>query len=293
MKKFGLVLFFLALVACGKQSANAPAVAPQAMPADAMPEMAQDKMARVEGGAEQSLTQISEPNTSSVEVKKYIALRHNLTIETPAEKMQASFDAAVKHCEALNCQMLGANYNRETPYSPPSANLSVRVPPRNVEIFLSGLASSGEITQHGRESEDKTNQVVDADARIKNLSQFRDQLRVMLTDKSAKFKDLIEVQRELVNTQSELDSITSMRKILSQETDLVAVNINFSAAQGITEQGFFAPVARALKEAGRVMMESFAAVITFLMSVIPWLLIGVPILLLVRKYWAKIKAKVL
>ena len=292
MKKLGLILFFL-LAACGKQGENAPAAPPQAMPADAvMPEMAQGKMAaRVEGGAEQSLTQISEPNVDSAALRKYIALRHNLTVETPAEKMQASFDAAVKHCEALNCQILGANYNRETPYSPPSAYLGVRVPPRNVEIFLSGLASSGEITQHGRESEDKTNQVVDADARIKNLTEFRNQLRVMLSDKSAKFKDLIEVQRELVNTQSELDSITSMRKILAQETDLVAVNINFTATQGLTQQGFFAPVARALKDAGRVMMESFAAVITFIMNALPWLLIGVPIFFLVRKYWIKIKAR--
>ncbi len=292
MKKLGLILFFL-LAACGKQGENAPAAPPQAIPADAvMPEMAQGKMAaRVEGGAEQSLTQISEPNVDSAALRKYIALRHNLTVETPAEKMQASFDAAVKHCEALNCQILGANYNRETPYSPPSAYLGVRVPPRNVEIFLSGLASSGEITQHGRESEDKTNQVVDADARIKNLTEFRDQLRVMLSDKSAKFKDLIEVQRELVNTQSELDSITSMRKILAQETDLVAVNINFTATQGLTQQGFFAPVARALKDAGRVMMESFAAVITFIMNALPWLLIGVPIFFLLRKYWVKIKAR--
>jgi hypothetical protein len=37
----------------------------------------------------------------------------------------------------------------------------------------------------------------------------------MLTDKSAKFKDLIEVQRELVDTQSELDTIQGVRKILA------------------------------------------------------------------------------
>ena len=145
--------------------------------------------------------------------------------------------------------------------------------------------------QHGRDSEDKTNQVVDADARIKNLTELRDRLRVMLTDKSAKFKDLIEVETQLANTQSELDSFTSMRKVLSLETDLVAVNIDFTAAQGITEQGFFAPVARALKDAGHVMMESFGSVITFVMSAIPWLLIGIPLILLVRKFWQKLKAK--
>ena len=299
MKIFGLILFAMMLLlvsACGKQGAqqNAPAiVAP--MPEIARMSAPQAKMMPDSvGSAEEGLTEISEPKpTANAETRKYIALRHHLQIETPAERMQAAFDAAVKHCEALNCQLLSANYNRETPYSPPSASLSVRVPPRNVEIFLSGLAKSGEIMQHGRDSEDKTNQVVDTDARIKNLTELRDRLRLMLTDKSAKFKDIIDVERELANTQSELDGMMSMRKILSQETDLVAVNIDFTAAQGITEQGFFAPVARAIKDAGRVMMESFGAVITFVMSAIPWLLIGIPVLWLVRRYWAKIKTKLM
>jgi Domain of unknown function (DUF4349) len=294
-KKFGLLCLIIVLAACDKQGAPqyAPAAEPPAPVNSSAPmaKMAAENMAADSiGGAEQSLTEISEP-TKNDSAKKYIALRHHLQIETPASTMQTTFDAAVAHCEALSCQMLSANYNKETPYSPPSASLSVRVPPRNVEIFLSGLAKNGEVMQHGLDSEDKTNQVVDADARIKNLTELRDRLRVMLTDKSAKFKDLIEVETQLANTQSELDSFTSMRKALSLETDLVAVNIDFTAAQGITEQGFFAPVARAFKNAGSVMMESFGSVITFVMSAIPWLLIGIPLLLLVRKFWQKLRAK--
>ena len=268
------------LISCGKQ--DAADVAPESMRSVAPSvKMASDST----GAAVQGLTEISEP--VAIGSKKYIALRHHLQIETAAEKMQASFDAALKHCEALSCQLLSANFNRETPYSPPSASLSVRVPPRNVAIFLSGLAKNGEVMQHGRESEDKTNQVVDADARISNLTNLRDRLRLMLSDKTAKFKDIIEVERELANTQSELDSMTSVRKILALETDLVAVNIDFTAAQGITEQGFFAPVLRAFKNAGQVFMESIATVITFVMAAIPWLLIGIPIVWLVRRYWLK------
>jgi hypothetical protein len=290
---FVILLMQTLLSACGQHSANvaeAPEIAPApdiASMGRTMPKM----MADSQGGAELSLTEISEPARESNAEKKYIALRHHLQIETQAEHMQEVFDAAVKHCEALNCQMLSAYYNKETLYSPPSASLSARVPSRNVEIFLSGLAKNGEILQHGRDSEDKTNQVVDTDARIKNLTELRDRLRAMLGDKNAKFKDIIEVERELANTQSQLDSMMSMRNILSQETDLVAVNIDFTATQGITEQGFFAPVARAFKDAGRIFMESSAAVITFVMSAIPWLLIGIPIIWLVRKYWVRIKSK--
>lgn len=285
------LLSFL-LLGCGQRTETVASNAEQASNLAAEMPRAMGKMAAdVQGGAEQSLTEISEPNKATSAERKYIALRHHLQIETPAAQMQAAFDATVKYCEALNCQVLSANFNKETPYSPPSASLSVRVPPRSVEIFLTGLAKNGEVLQHGRDSEDKTNQVVDTDARIKNLTSLRDRLRGMLDDKTAKFKDIIEVERELANTQSELDSMLSMRKILSLETDLVAVNIDFTAAQGITEQGFFAPVARALKDAGRVMMESLGNVITFVMSAIPWLLIGIPLVWLARKYWVKIKSK--
>ncbi len=294
LSKLFLIAAVSILVACGQyndratESMPAASVAMKSAPA---PDMARAKMADSTGGGEESLTQVSEPNAASSTVKRYIALRHALTVETEAEKMQAAFDATVAHCELLKCQILSANYNRETPYSPPSASLSVRVPPRSVEIFLSGLAKNAEVLQHRQDSEDKTDAVIDAEARIKNLTEFRDSLRAMLTDKSAKFKDLIEVQRELVDTQSQLDTIQGVRKVLAQETELVAVNIDFTAKQGITEQGFFSPVAHALKEAGHVMMESLAAVITFFVTILPWLLFGIPMLILARKLWTKIKVK--
>ncbi len=291
-----LALFLLAisisLAACGQKSdtasRGAPSQAVQTMPAS---DMGRAKMFN-EGAGEQSLTEVSEPTNSNIAatVKRFIAMRHSLVVETPASQMQAAFDATVAHCEALKCQILGANYNRETPYNPPSASLSLRVPPRSIEIFLSGLAKNSEVLQHRRDSEDKTDAVIDADARIKNLTQLRDKLRSMLNDKSAKFKDIIDVERELASTQAQLDSINGVRKALAQETELVAVNIDFTASQGISEQGFFASVVRALDDAGRVMMESVANVITFIISALPWLIFGIPVIILVRKFWTKIKA---
>jgi len=285
-----IVSLAVLLAACGQQHPPVPTVAMAPAPA----EMANAKMLRadsdaVAGEGEQSLTELTEP--ADTEAKRYVALRHHLMVETSPEQMQANFDATIAHCQQLKCQILAANFNRETAYSPPSASLSARVPPRSVEVFLAGLAKSGEVLQHHRTSEDKTDAVIDAEARIKNLTEFRDNLRAMLNDKSAKFKDLIEVQRELVNTQSELDSIQGVRKALAQETELVAINIDFTAKQGITEQGFFSPVAQAFKNAGRVMMESLASVITFFVTILPWLIFAIPALILMRKLWAKIRTK--
>lgn len=286
------LLCIFALLSCGQHKNAAEATAmPRAMTAAPAAEQDLGKMSASVAEGESSLTRESSPVVENLAAKRYIAMRHSLVVEAPAKHMQATFDAIVKHCEQLKCQMLSANYNRETPYNPPSASLSVRVPPQSVETFLTGLAKNGEVLQHHRESEDKTDAVIDAEARIKNLTAFRDNLRAMLSDKSAKFKDLIEVQRELVDTQSQLDTIQGVRKVLAQETELVAVNIELNAAQGITEQGFFSPVAQALKDAGRVMMESVAAVITFFVMLLPWVLFGIPIFMLMRRLWIRIRLK--
>ena len=293
-----IVLTSVLLAACGqKDQAQSSAPSPAAESAPAVMDMARAKIA---GGGEQALTETSEPNQTNsqtsdaiAETKRYVALRHSLVVETPAQQMQAAFDATVQHCEQLKCQILSANFNRETQFNPPSANLSVRIPPRSVAVFLTGLAQNGEVLSHGRTAEDKTDAVIDADARIKNLTELRDKLRVMLTDKSAKFKDVIDVERELANTQAQLDTMNGVRKALAQETELVAVNIDFTAAQNITQRGFFGPVAAALHNAGHVMMDSLASVITFIVSALPWLLIGIPVLILVRKFWLKLKTKLL
>jgi hypothetical protein len=289
------IIFSMLLIACGQQSPQSP------NPTSALESLNRNlsasdttTSAKVAGGGEQSLTELSEPvATSSVNNpgKRFIALRHSLAVETPASKMQATFYATTAQCEKLNCQILNASFNRATPYSPPSANLSLRIPPRSVEIFIAGLAKSGEILQHHRNSEDKTDAVIDTEARIKNLTELRNRLRQMLQDKNAKFRDIIEIERELANTQAQLDSLQGIRKVLAQETELVAVNIYFTAAQSITEKGFFAPVAQALNNAGRIMMESLANVITFIMAALPWLIFGIPIILLVRKFWTRIKTK--
>ncbi len=150
MKRFFLVLLLqLLIAACGQQSSStsdyaSPEASSNMAPAPMAPEargMAKLSADIEQSGAEQSLTELSEPRLSepklseptkdghSNALKKYIALRHHLQIKTSSEQMQASFDAALKHCEALSCELLSANYNKETPYNPPSASLNAQSHP--------------------------------------------------------------------------------------------------------------------------------------------------------------------
>ncbi len=223
--------------------------------------------------------------------KRYLAFRHHLTVETEAANVKAQFEAAVKHCESLQCQMLNASFNNETENQPASAYLSVRVPPAQFDAFLNSVEKSTKILQHQRDSEDKTDAVIDVEARLKNATDLRDRLRKMLAEQPAKIKDILDIESKLSEIQAQIDSANGIRKSLSNETDWVAIDIQFQAKQGVTEKGFFAPIADALKNAGNVIVTSFASIITLMVALLPWLIIGVPLFLGCRKLWRKFKSK--
>ncbi len=295
MKKIIMMLCLSLMSACGQTATQSvaesagsspdvmsdPAVSEAVAPAPANLEMMKSR---------EAFTPDQSGQLQDTVLKKYIALHHYITVEASTEKMQAVFNAAMSRCQALKCEILAANYSDDK-IQPPSANLSARLPPASVDAFIAGFDKTVEITQHQRTSEDKTEQVVDTEARIKNLTEFRDSLRELLKNKTAKLKDLIEVQRELANTQSEIDSLHTMRKMLAKETELVALDITFIAKQGVTEHGFFAPVAEAIKQAGSILMTSVANIILMFVRAIPWLLLAIPVIILARKRWAKTKSK--
>ena len=280
-KLLALVLISLLLSACGKNPEQAKTTsAPSVM----LAKMSADNMASP-SGAEAKIAQSVTP------AKRYLAIRHHLTVETEATNIKAQFEAALKHCETLQCQMLNASFTNETENEPASAYLSVRVPPAQFDAFLNGVEKTTKVLQHQRESEDKTDAVIDVEAQLKNAIDLRDRLRKMLAEQPAKIKDILDIESKLSEIQAQIDSANGIRKSLSNETDWVAIDIQFQAIRGVTQKGFFAPVADAFKNAGRVLVESFASIITLIVALLPWLIIGIPLLLVCRKLWLKFRVK--
>ena len=144
-------------------------------------------------------------------------------------------------------------------------------------------------------SEDKTAEVIDVEARIKNRTEFRDSLRLMLRDTTTRrtMADLLEIQRTLSDTQAELDAHAAQRKVLEQQTSKQHLQIQFSPTRTLVQGGgSYSPIGRALREAGDVLAESVAALITFAAAVLPWLLLVVlPLGWITRVLWRRRRAR--
>ena len=230
---------------------------------------------------------MSYVDLQSAPLQRYIAERHEFEIITPESELQKSWESVVSFCATIQCEVISSSVTARTGDSIPSGTVSLRVAPQDLTKLFSHIQKLGKIAQHMTEREDKTTAVVDTDAKVKNLTAFRDNLRAMLAKPSATVKDLIEIQQQLTETQSQLDSETANRKILANETEKIAVRLSFRVKEPRRSARGLALIWNALRNSGSDLAESAAFLITVIVTVIPWLIVIVPALRLLARAWRK------
>jgi hypothetical protein len=220
---------------------------------------------------------------------RYIAERDKLEIVTSESDLQKSWDSAVAFCGTIQCEVISSRISMRTADSAPSGDVTLRVAPEDFQKLLANLEKLGKIEQHTTEREDKTTAVVDTEAKIKNLTSFRDSLRTMLGKPSATVNDLVQIQKQLADTQSELDSEAAQRKILANDTEKIAVEISFSVDRSSAGGGALSQIWKAFVESGSVLADSTASLITTIVAIIPWLILILPGIWFLLKAWRRLK----
>lgn len=203
----------------------------------------------------------------------YLAERQFWVYEVPEAGIEARWQAHLKLCQA-GCEVLAANLSKSA-QAPVSAHLQLRIGRPTAARLLAAMGEAG-IAERRIEREDKTMQVVDTEARLKNLTELRDRLRVLLATRNGVLKDVLETERELARVQGELDAMTAQRRSLANETEKILLFVDYRAAPALGETGVLRPLVEAWRDVGRGFVESLAAALLFIVQALPWLLIVLP-----------------
>jgi hypothetical protein len=203
--------------------------------------------------------------------RRYVAIRQNLEIETAESDLQKAWTSALNFCGTIRCEVVSSGIVTRTGGSAPSGSISMRVAPDDLRKLLDAIGKTGNLVRQSTEAEDKTATVIDVEAKIRNLTEFRDSLRALLGRSNANLRDLIEVRKQLSDVQSELDSETTKRKVLADETDKIAVEIRFNVQGSGAAFSGLGKIGSALTESFSVLGESVAALITLSFAALPWL----------------------
>jgi hypothetical protein len=154
-----------------------------------------------------------------------------------------------------------------------TARASVRVAPDRYLAFADVItAPPAEVTTQSERAEDMTVAVLDVDKRLEVKAALRDRLVTMLKDPGTKSAaDLAVIEKELAQTQGDIEAAIARRDYLRTITETVRVDITYDGRSVVVAGYDFSPIKRAVDGIGQMLITSVGSLILFLAAALPWL----------------------
>jgi hypothetical protein len=214
-----------------------------------------------------------------------LAYEHVVSVEISKEllptRMQEIQDACNTNKE-LACSLL--DFSTSSNESVPRGSIRMRLAPTGVSSIVELSAKGGEIVSRNTHAEDLAEPIADTERELALLTTHRDRLAEFMKSKDIKVEQLITVSRELASAQSQIDSLSTQRANLRRrvDTELLTINLSLPRLAYAAEQS---PVLDAFRSFGADLKEAMASVIRFTAFLLPWLVVIVPGLILLRLFW--------
>lgn len=220
-----------------------------------------------------------------------LAYEHTISIEMSREilpQRMRELEAACNADRASNCTVL--NVSSRSNQDLPSGSITMRLAPGGLEPIIALASKDGEVTSRNTSAEDLAQPVADTDRQVALMTLHRDRLTEFMKSQDIKIEQLITVSKELATVQSQLDSLNTQKANLRRriDTDLLTIDLSVPRQDYMSEQS---PVKDALRSFGSDFREAVGMVIRFFAVLIPWLVIILPGLFLLRLFWQWIGRK--
>ncbi|MEM9542376.1 MAG: DUF4349 domain-containing protein [Cyanobacteria bacterium P01_E01_bin.42] len=176
-----------------------------------------------------------------------------------------------------------------------SAFLRLRVPQQRLDRVLANIGELGISKRQTLSAEDVSTQLVDLDARLRNLRKQEDSLLAIM-DRSGSIGDVLKVSQELGRVRSEIEQIDAQQKNLRDRVAFSTILVNLDTATAAVPRS--RPLIGQLGETWENAVYGVGSLTTGMLKISLWLLafspywlaIGVGIWLF-RKYGKKMAAK--
>ncbi len=189
------------------------------------------------------------------------------------------------------CQMESLTVDADNAAGFTEKTLELRVTPDWLKTWQAGLAaeltqSHGKISEQKVSSEDLSLQVVDTEAHLKNKEALRDRMLEIVHTGKGKLSDLIDVENQLSQVQTDIDATQSALAVMQKRIATVHLTLTYRGDAAPAVDSAFAPVTGALKSSLGVTMQVVALIISLIAAVLPVALLALPAFWLVRKRMA-------
>jgi len=216
---------------------------------------------------------------------KSLAYEHTVTIALEPAVLPNRMKEIQEACatdKKYGCTLLDVLLRSAT--DAPSGTIRMRLAPGGVAVFTATASKNGAIKEQITHAEDLAQQVNDTERELALLTAHRDRLIEFSKDKSLKIDQVMTVSRELASVQTQIDTAATTRANLHRriDTELLTLKLNVPAETLIAQR---APIHDAFESFTSDFSDAIAQVIRFIAGLIPWLVVIVPGIVLLRLLW--------
>ncbi|MEG3617411.1 DUF4349 domain-containing protein [Magnetovibrio sp. PR-2] len=144
------------------------------------------------------------------------------------DDINAQLERDRTECLKLNCVI--TNQSQTGHAQRPTAHLRAQVPGEKANQFHAFL-SEGEgrhIVNFNETARNRDQAYQDTEARIKRLNFMRERLYALADKKSSKIGDLVQVERELMRVEGDIERLTRQKQNIEKVTDNVTFSISYA-----------------------------------------------------------------
>jgi hypothetical protein len=105
---------------------------------------------------------------------------------------------------------------------------SLRIPAPQLSAALAELKSLGRVEEETQNGEEVTQQHADLVARLKNSRETEQRLQAILTQRTGKISDVLEVEEEIARVRGEIEQMEAEQKNLEHRVDFAAIDLKLS-----------------------------------------------------------------
>ena len=163
------------------------------------------------------------PPTTNVQDRLVI---RNADISLQVKNVRQVADEILNQVKSAGGYMV--NSSLSAPEDVPNANITVRIPASKLDTtlnFLRGL--SIKVVWENVYGEDVTDQYEDINAKLATLNKTKARIEALF-DQAVEVSDLLRIQQEIINIESQIDSQKGRQNYLEKNAQLARISINLS-----------------------------------------------------------------
>jgi hypothetical protein len=219
---------------------------------------------------EPGLNKLTTPTEKDIDVSKRMVVKSGtLSLEVD------NFDISEKRVSEIAKNQNGFIANSTSSVNPSgkkSGTIIIKVPVDKYDILINEISAAGKVASKNITSSDVTEEYIDLESRAKTQKELEQRLLKLLSEKTARLVDIVEVEEKLAAVRQRIESLEGKMKLLTNQASYSTLSVSIyepAMLQTTSGGGFFYELGQGFKKGLLVMTEILSGLVTIVIALLP------------------------